>query len=412
MEPDFCLFDSYQWFVDVVSLPVDEAGLCLFSHLGFVDEDASPLLPAKGARSFVYSLLPEGHILSDSDRHYMESLKLGSLLFQLRSSDYPEVSENINVYAVELEDVDYERSEVAYGVHCLISKFSDSRCIVLFRHRDAIMLSFLYPLEESLMSIYLSDWLTLDTPDIGQFEKMHVASTSLKSARECCDGLAFEAIRAYYKYPPSNTALWYAYMDALNIDQEEYYGSPWEDAIEFASALKLQYVNQYGDDYIEGKVTEVEYDDDFNIDDIEWELQTAEEREDGFVSNDNPDQEPDLIGLTSSNKNIPARVLEDPIALLEWINNHEFDVPEANDGKPSKHASKNLVGSYHEVPWNADLQGIEPKVGSHVRHRSLGIGTVTHVGQSNFSAAFGKTSRLFVYPYAFEKGITVLLRSD
>ena len=342
----------------------------------------------------------------------MESLKLGSLLFQLRSSDYPEVSEDINVYAVELEDVDYERSEVAYGVHCLISKFSDSRCIVLFRHRDAIMLSFLYPLEESLMSIYLSDWLTLDTPDIGQFEKMHVASTSLKSARECCDGLAFEAIRAYYKYPPSNTALWYAYMDALNIDQEEYYGSPWEDAIEFASALKLQYVNQYGDDYIEGKVTEVEYDDDFNIDDIEWELQTAEEREDGFVSNDNPDQEPNLIGLTSSNKNIPARVLEDPIALLEWINNHEFDVPEANDGKPSKHASKNLVGSYHEVPWNADLQGIEPKVGSHVRHRSLGIGTVTHVGQSNFSAAFGKTSRLFVYPYAFEKGITVLLRSD
>lgn len=369
------------------------------------------MLPARGAHSFVYSLLPEGRFLTDLDRFYMKPLKRGSLLFRLRSNDYPEESEDVNVYAVELEDVDCERSEIAYGIHYLIAKFSDSRSIVLFRHHDASMFSFLYPLDEGRISIYFSDWLTPDTPDTGQLERMHVASTSLRSARECCDGFAFEAMRAYYKYPPSSASLWYEYMDTVNTTQEDY-ESIKEDALEYVTTHKLQYVNQYGDDYVDKKVDEVELDDDFNVDDIEWELQTANESDNGSASDDFQKPESDFEGWVPSNENIPAEVLVNPITLLEWINNHDLDTSTLDDSNLSEYADNNRIESCCEVSWTEDLQGIEPQIGSYVMHRSLGIGTVTHVGKNDFSATFGKQRRLFVYPYAFEKGITILLRKN
>ena len=99
----------------------------------------------------------------------------------------------------------------------------------------------------------------------------------------------------------------------------------------------------------------------------------------------------------------PSDVMDDPIALLDWLEKSAGGITEQDSRGTS---------ALHVVP----IGKTPPSVGSHLRHISLGDGVVTHVSQSSLdvvnvyvSAEFGSASRLFAFPHAFESGTVELL---
>ena len=113
------------------------------------------------------------------------------------------------------------------------------------------MLSFFQATDEDSVAIYLSDWLASDTVDTGQLERIHIGSCSLLSSVDLFDSLEFEAIRDYYKYPPSRCIAAYdVVFPSVNftsmVDLTAFIREDQNEAIE--SVLNT-YAVRYGDDY-------------------------------------------------------------------------------------------------------------------------------------------------------------------
>lgn len=429
MEPELHIRDSYQWYEDVFTLPIDKASLCLFSHLGYVDAHAIPVLSPRGARSFVYSLLPDGRLLNDLDRSYLSSVRLGTHLFTLNEADYAYESEDIAFLAIEMEDVGWARSEEAYGIHYLLSKAEYRKSVVLFRHSGSILLSFLCPRDEGKLAIYLSDWMDIDAVDVGQMERYHVASTSLDSADECFFGLAFEAMRDYYKYPITATTAWYCDVmggidRSWSVDQLFYSRAEIIDAVDEAMA---RYVNFYGDDYVEDRVEALYDEDDFNLIDIEWELQNddADDESVETIGEDSEDVEEDeddeefLNAALDRIDEIPQEVLADPVKLLDWINSHSSKVGGSPAARSVSNQSSISLPEAHRMrmspaietlEWSDGLAERPIKVGQKVLHKELGVGTVESCNNALVSVRFEDARRSFAYPLAFVRGTLELLR--
>lgn len=423
MEPELHIRDSYQWYEDVFTLPIDEASLCLFSHLGYVEPFTEPVLPPREVRSFIYSLLPDGRLLNDLDRSFMSSVELGTHLFTLNDSDYVYESEDIAFLAVEMKDVGWARSEEAYGIHYLLSKSEYRKSVVLFRHSGSILLSFLCPREEGKLAIYLSEWMDIDAVDDGQMERYHVASTSLESADECFFGLAFEAMREYYKNPITATTAWYCDVmggvdRSWSLDQPFYSRAEIIDAVDEAMA---RYADSYGDDYVEDRVEVFEDEDDFNLVDIEWELQN-DDTDDEYVEAGNADDEDDedfLDTALDGIDEIPQEVLADPVKLLDWINNHSG---KSERNSVIHNASKQALPTSSEeqrvktrhtietIKWDDKMAEHSLGVGQKVLHKELGIGVIDSCNDTLVSVRFEGARRSFAFPLAFSRGILELVR--
>lgn len=99
----------------------------------------------------------------------------------------------------------------------------------------------------------------------------------------------------------------------------------------------------------------------------------------------------------------PPDVMDDPIALLDWLEKNADGITEQDsEGTAFLHAV--AIGK------------LRPPVGSHLRHISLGDDVVTHISQSSLdgvgvyvSAEFGSALRSFAFPHAFESGTVELL---
>lgn len=423
MEPELHIRDSYQWYEDVFTLPIDEASLCLFSHLGYIEPFTTPVLPPREARSFIYSLLPDGRLLNDLDRSFMGSIRLGTHLFTLNDSDYPYESEDVAFLAVEMKDVGWARSEEAYGIHYLLSKSEYRKSVVLFRHSGSILLSFLCPREEGKLAIYLSDWMDIDAVDDGQMERYHVASTSLESADECFFGLAFEAMREYYKNPITATTAWYCDVmggidRSWSLDQPFYSRAEIIDAVDEAMA---RYADSYGDDYVEDRVEAFEDEDDFNLIDIEWELQNDDADDENIETGDEDDEDDEdfLDTALDGIDEIPQEVLANPVKLLDWINNHSSKgernptVRNAANQMPSISPAEHRVKTPHTIEtlkWDDTLAEHPLGIGRKVLHKELGAGVVDSCNDTFVSVRFEGARRSFAFPLAFSRGILELIR--
>ena len=402
MDCDLTLGDSYPWLEDVLSAPIDNAGLCLFSHLGYCERAQPALLSACAAKTFVYSLLPQDHLLNDLDALHMDAIRWGAHLFDLSSEMYAHHSESVSVYAVEMEDVGYARSDEAYAIHRIISKFSSRWSITLFRHRSSLLLSFLMPTKQDRYAIYLSDWISFDMPDIGQLERTHVANTSLNSPIDCFDGFMYEAIRPYYKEPISRASAIYGILDTMNVSNKiDLPLIPRDELNAAADKVMSYYPDLYGDDYLEDKDLEIDADDDFNLEDVEWELENAasekveepEERQTPLPLSCGDAQEP-----LAAYDDIPADVMANPIALLKWMDSHPSSEARATNSSPMQ---KRL----RIVPIGSQ----PPRIGSYVRHISMGKGVITSNDASHVSVDFKGTQTTFPFPGAFDSGSLVLL---
>lgn len=396
------LGDGYQWFDDLAVLPIDDAGMLFFSSLGYFDKCTEAAATAGPSKKLVYSQLPEGKFLTDVDRAALSSIDSCAKLGTFRSDEYEIPSTDIDVYAVDLKDSGSLRSEDAYNVHTVFSKFNDNPSVVFFRSENAVMLSFLQAIDESAVAVYLSDWLTADTEDFGQLERLHIASCSLASSYDLFDSLEFEAIRDYYKYPVSRyIAAYDVVFPSVNlstmIDLSAFTREDQNEAIE--SVLDI-YVVKYGDDYIDNSIRLIDQDDDVDLDDLEWEAQNLiQDSDEDTETFDGANAEIDLPDMPIP----PDDVVNDPIALLEWLE---------NNAEGSRGRSFGDISILRVIP----IGKTPPPVGSHLRHITLGEGIVTHIGPLPFddsgayiSADFKETSRSFVFPRAFENGIVELL---
>ncbi len=396
------LEDEYQWFDQLSALPIDSAAVRFFSNLGYLDEDKEADIAACSPNRLVYSLLPEDKLLTDEDRFALSLIDKCAKVAVFYSTDYEEPSANVDIYAVDLKDAGTMRSEAAYSIHVVFSKFNDNPSIVFFRSEESILLSFLQATDEDSVAIYLSDWLTSDTVDTGQLERIHIGSCSLLSSIDLFDSLEFEAIRDYYKYPLSRyIAAYDVVFPSVNftsmIDPSAFTREDQNEAIE--SVLNT-YVIRYGDDFIDSSLKEINQDDNIDLDDLEWEAQNFAQDTDGDFS---------VLHEVNTHKSLsslptpPPDVMDDPIALLDWLEKNADGITE-QDSKGT--------AFLHVVP----IDKTPPPVGSHLRHISLGDGVVTHISQSSLdgvsvyvSAEFGNASRSFVFPHAFESGTVELL---
>ena len=396
------LEDEYQWFDQLAVLPIDAAAVRFFSSLGYLDEGNEVDIAACSSDRLVYSLLPEDKLLSDEDRRALGRIDKCAKIAAFYSSDYEEPSTDIDIYAVDLKDAGSMRSEAAYGIHAVFSKFNDNPSIVFFRSEKSVLLSFLQTTGEGSVAIYLSDWLTFDTVDIGQLERIHIGSCSLLSSIDLFDSLEFEAIRDYYKYPLSRyIAAYEVVFPSVNyssmVDLSAFTREDRNEAIE---AVLNTYATRYGDDYIDGSLKEIDQEDCVDLDDLEWEAQSLGlDDDEGFSSLDDVSAKKSLTSILTP----PSDVMGDPIALLDWL--------EGNAGGSNGRDSEE-VSALHAVP----VGKAPPPVGSHLRHAGLGEGVVTCVNRSPhgeaglyISAEFGGTSRSFAFPRAFESGVVELL---
>lgn len=113
------------------------------------------------------------------------------------------------------------------------------------------MLSFLQATDEDSVASYLSDWLTSDTVDTGQLERIHIGSCSLLSSVDLFDSLEFEAIRDYYKYPLSRYIAAYdvAFPSVNFTSMVDLSAFTREDQNEAIKSVLNTYAIRYGDEY-------------------------------------------------------------------------------------------------------------------------------------------------------------------
>ena len=261
------LEDEYQWFDQLTVLPIDGAAVRFFSNLGYLDEDKEADIAACSPNRLVYSLLPEDKLLTDEDRFALSLIDKCAKLAVFYSTDYEEPSANVDIYAVDLKDAGALRSEAAYNIHAVFSKFNDNPSIVFFRSEESVLLSFLQATDEDSVAIYLSDWLTSDTVDTGQLERIHIGSCSLLSSVDLFDSLEFEAIRDYYKYPLSRyIAAYDVVFPSVNFtSMADLSAFTREDQNEAIESVLNTYAVRYGDDYIDSSLKEIDQDDNISM---------------------------------------------------------------------------------------------------------------------------------------------------
>lgn len=149
------LEDEYQWFDQLTTLPIDAAAVRFFSSLGYLDEDKEADIAVCSPSRLVYSLLPEDKLLTDEDRFALSLIDKCAKLAVFYSIDYEVPSTNVDIYAVDLKDAGSMRSEAAYSIHAVFSKFNDNPSIVFFRSEESVLLSFLQATDEDSVAEYL-----------------------------------------------------------------------------------------------------------------------------------------------------------------------------------------------------------------------------------------------------------------
>ena len=404
--------DMYQWFDSMATLRIDAAGMLFFSELGFLEKGAAAIMPACSTRRFVYSLLPDGRFFDEKDWGSLEYIGECSQLAVFSSVSYEVSSVDVGLLAIDLLDVGAARSEEACRVLGAISKVESHPLVVLIRCLDAVVLGFVEHGGKDSVEIHLSDWISAATPDRGQVEKMGVAYCSLKSAFDLFDSLRFNSIRDYYKYPISRyVAIYDIVYGPINLDTQIDLSPLFREDLngEVVTALSL-YADQYGDDFIDGSVHKIEQDDDIDLDELEWQ---AEQLLEDVKDDENEGRLFDLPAIENegdidvSSMDVPASVMNDPIALLEWLEKHDDD-----EQSRKTNQSEGICGDERGV---VPIGKTPPSVGSHLRHITLGEGVVSYVTYSLFDdsvligAEFGKKTRALTFPSAFLNGTVELL---
>lgn len=452
------LGDTHAWLQDVFQKSIDDAGILFFSQLGYVDSRIKPELPRCRARRFIYSMLPQDRILNNLDRFYMDTIKEASFLFEMRDK-----SERLPFFAIDLKSAGSSRSDDAYGVHYIIAKCCECNNIALFRHEDALLLSFQMVTKESGIQMFFSDWTKCQDCDDGRLEDWCVASTSTKDLESQFEDFAYNAMRSYQRHPLTPQTARYATFGTNDLFHPLYpffysRSEVWKATQELLDEIP----REYGDDYIVSKMESIEEEDLYDIDDIEWEMEHAED--DKIASNG--DEGGDGVYTDTLDSSMPNDIPEDafanPILLLEWMDKRdEEDMVKSeknagptlkkskgsgkdDKGKPAKDAGtnpkkpkgpdkkdkgrskknagvkkikkkadKNITDGQQAtaiiIDWKSALNGRPPIKGSFVLHSKYGYGKVLRATSTRFFADFNGIRHWLVFPTCFENETVALV---
>jgi hypothetical protein len=129
-----------KWYPSVGTQPTERVGCATRGQtngtthapplVGYLDEDIEADITTCSPNRLVYSLLSEDKLLTDEDRFALSLIDKCAKLAVFYSVDYEEPSANVDIYAVDLKDAGPLRSETAYNIHAVFSKFNDNPSIV------------------------------------------------------------------------------------------------------------------------------------------------------------------------------------------------------------------------------------------------------------------------------------------
>jgi len=291
-----------------------------------------PYLIADDIRYCIYFDLDFNHVFTQQEIESFSYISQLSLLFQLDDSVFDvSTQRSIEYYAIELSVSRSDRSNIAYIIHNSFARESTNNTVILFRNDSECMLSISYGKGEYGNKIYLSDWINADS-DVSYIEKIIAYNLSFSSSASFLSDFIYYSAREYYIYKISKE---YIYNQILNLDFFKIDYRLDRDALnKFIEDILYSHIKFYGEDYIEVD----EYDDNINnnnhealeLDILELELELELESDgkseiddfEEFGESDNDSSEDDTDVNQVNIDDIDDYILNDPIELIKWLENH------------------------------------------------------------------------------------------
>lgn len=302
---------DFENYGDILSAcDFSQAALTVFKILCLTD-NCSPEVISRSPLNFVYDNLPQNLVLSEDERLVIGSLEEIGYLFSITEFDDKEPS--VVFFAVDIGTATPERSQIQHTVHSIISRESSFCSVVIFRCGEAISVSSALYKTQYIKTIYLSEWYESSSTEIDNFFiSIGCEQFSSTNGIEFIKDFIYLTARGYYTHPLS-----FEYFNYVIGSDEEY----------------LQQIEkQYGYDFVTdafieilNKKTDTSGEIDFDL--IEYELEQLnllnfDDEDDDWIDEESSE-------VQSSNNilidDIPKEVLEDPVKLLQWIDEHSYD---------------------------------------------------------------------------------------
>lgn len=318
---------------------IERVGIDFFAALGHTSFLQEPIFASSDVLHFMYVDMKVKKVLTSEDRNTLEEIINIAYLFKKDNESFRYSSDQyIEYFSVEIDDDCIDRSLTAHDIHLVIAKVAEFYSVVLFRYRGEYMLSFNYCTGENNDSIVLSDWF--DEYHEKFFRSLTAYNFSDINVSEFFLDFIYAAARGYYIHPMSKDYIKFEMLSSAFIKDGEIqitHRDEWTDLVE------VMYSEQflvYGDDFFEYNLVngiEAESEesmDDIDFDLIEYELDNMEIADDELEESSEEDDFADELqfddDLQSTTQGFDAalinlEILEDPIKLLDWINDNEKD---------------------------------------------------------------------------------------
>lgn len=293
----------------------------LFRDAGYTNQ-YNPIYINHSSEQVVYFDVEETVYLTSTQRKYIKNFNNVSYLFNIVDN----IQKKIAFYSLELKNID-QRSQCACDVHDLLhSIIKVDASVLLIKYKDHLAISF-YGYGQKYI---LSDWYNIDYDFEMLLKKIDIANISINSARDFFLDMIYSVARNYYIYPVDRESTSYNSIPINYFLNDEYDRETLKEIIlnEINNELYI-----YGDDYVEQTQNtkaddkSIDFDKEFDlmlIDINETEDENIEENifgdeyfNDEFEDFEREDKIDDMLNDIEE-----SEILNDPVAMVEWLNKH------------------------------------------------------------------------------------------
>lgn len=381
------LFQSTEILSNALSYKtIERVGIDFFAALGHTSFLQEPIFASSDVLHFMYVNMKIRKVLTSEDRNTLDEITNIAYLFKKDNESFRYSNDQyIEYFSVEIDNSCIDRSLTAHDIHQVIAKVAEFYSVILFRYREKYMLSFNYCVGKNTNSIILSDWF--DEYHDNFFRSLTAYNFSDIRISEYFFDFIYAAARSYYIHPMSKEYIRFESLPPLLIkdgEKQYYHQDELNDLVE--DMYNEQFL-VYGDDFFEvNLVNSAEAEDsidDIDFDLIEYELDNMEiadkEWEESSEEGDFGDElQFDAISISSE-------ILEDPLKLLDWLNDNEKDAGQ-EDGMSRIDSQSEIIIDDDNLLEVIQAEGLE-----YIDNRSKG-GILWVVGGKEITAFIKKIS--------------------
>lgn len=291
--------------------------------------NSKPRTPDRDIRDLVYIDVRNKHVFTPDEWLILDCVESASLLFTNGAEYFEEttVDETIDYFAISLNTLESERSQLSYDIHQIFSQLSSSiLSVILFEASGGYMFSLAKRRNEQRSIVVLSDWYNAnELLDKSLIDSLDVANISNKNAAEFFKDFSYNMAR---EYPPvSYEQVRYELLPIDFVDKSSLIA----ERVQLNKIIQenvMGFFHEYQDDFIPKKHKEntlhVLNTDDFTMELFEIENSANDNvDEDDFTKEDDSDvNDVGYAGDEDTFAVLDDALFKDPIKMLKWIEKH------------------------------------------------------------------------------------------